>query len=65
MKVPAFSQADEHVPERDMDYLFRSHDVPAGDPAGRLWPTDRRVMMLWHSSALGTSVECSTPAAAD
>jgi cobaltochelatase CobS len=55
MKVPAFSQADEHVPERDMDYLF-DRTTTLAILAGFAY--NRRVMISgYHGTGKSSHVE--------
>jgi cobaltochelatase CobS len=55
MEVPAFSQADEHVPETDSDYLF-DRDTTLAILAG--FAKNRRVMVTgYHGTGKSTHIE--------
>lgn len=55
MQVPAFSQADEHVPDTDPDYLFNK-DVTLAILAG--FKHNRRVMVQgYHGTGKSTHIE--------
>ena len=55
MEVPAFSQADEHVPETDPDYLF-DRDTTLAILAG--FAKNRRVMVSgYHGTGKSTHIE--------
>ncbi|MGP8232440.1 MAG: cobaltochelatase subunit CobS [Methylovirgula sp.] len=55
MEVPAFSQADEHVPETDPDYLF-DRDTTLAILAG--FAKNRRVMVTgYHGTGKSTHIE--------
>jgi cobaltochelatase CobS len=55
MEVPAFSQADEHVPETDPDYLF-DRDTTLAILAG--FAKNRRVMISgYHGTGKSTHIE--------
>ena len=55
MEVPAFSVANEHVPERDENYLF-DHNTTLAILAGFAY--DRRVMIQgYHGTGKSTHIE--------
>jgi cobaltochelatase CobS len=55
LKVPAFSQSDEHVPDLDPDYLFNK-DVTLAILAG--FKHNRRVMVQgFHGTGKSTHIE--------
>ena len=55
MKVPAFSERSEHVPDLDADYLF-DHDTTLAILAG--FAFDRRVMVQgYHGTGKSTHIE--------
>ena len=55
LEVPAFSQADEHVPELDPDYLF-NRDTTLAILAG--FAHNRRVMIQgYHGTGKSTHIE--------
>lgn len=55
LEVPAYSKADEHVPDTDPDYLF-NHDVTLAILAG--FKHNRRVMIQgYHGTGKSTHIE--------
>ena len=55
MKVPAYSEADEHVPDLDPDYLF-DRDTTLAILAG--FARNRRVMITgYHGTGKSTHIE--------